>query len=252
MHVIAAFLIGMALISSIYPVKPPSEKLTRVIVCPNAGIVDFPVAETDLRLPVKPASELAEQYVVKQKYDYSCGSAALATILKYQLGEEFSETQVIHGMLRYGDKEKIAERRAFSLLDMKKFVDVLGYRSVGYKAELKDLEKLNMPCIIPIELFGYRHFTVFKGMYKGHVFIADPFRGVSSYPAAQFNQMWHQNVIFVIYPKGEEQLSLLRLSPADLRIIEENLTYDMMFNMGPHLEPRPVEPFPEMRYIKGW
>lgn len=252
MHVLVAFLIGMSLVSSIYPVKPPAEKETRIIACPDAGIVDFPVPEIDLRLPVKPASALADQYVVKQKYDYSCGSAALATILKYQLGEQFSETQVIHGMLRYGDKEKIAERRAFSLLDMKKFVDVLGYRSVGYKAELKDLEKLNMPCIIPVELFGYRHFTVFKGMYKGHVFIADPFRGVSSYPADQFNKMWHQNVIFVIYPKGEEQLSLLRLKEADLCIIEKDLAYDMMFNMQPQLEPRPVEPFPDLRHIKGW
>ncbi len=251
MHIIVAFLIGISVLAGFRPLETPPEKETRLIACPDAGIVKYPVAQTELRLNIEPASEISLRHVVKQKYDYSCGSAALATILKYQLGEKFSETQVIHGLLRYGDKEKIAERRAFSLLDMKKFMDILGYESVGYRANIKDLEKLNMPCIIPIELFGYRHFTVFKGMYKDHVFIADPYQGVSSYSSDKFQELWHENVIFVIYPKGEEQLSLLKLRQEDLRLIEEDLIYDMMFHMQPQLEPRPPEINPYEHYVKG-
>jgi uncharacterized protein len=252
MHVLAAFFIVVSLVAGYYPLTSPPEKELRLVTCPDAGIVEFPVAETTVRLPVEPADQIQQRHLVKQKYDYSCGSAALATILKYQVGEPFTETQVIHGLLRYGDKEKIAERRAFSLLDMKKFIDVLGYQSVGYRANIEDLKDLNMPCIIPIELFEYRHFTVFKGVYKNHVFIADPFRGISSYPANQFEEMWHQNVIFVVYPKGKEQLSLLKLRTEDLRLIEEDWLEDLMFNLGPMLEPRPPEPFPTQGQIKGY
>lgn len=235
MHVLVAFLISVALISGFHPLKEIPENEVRFMAPYDDGITtnsDYPVpyvlTPVEHRLQVKPASEIQFSRIVNQKYDYSCGSASLATVLKYQLAEDFSETQVIHGMLKYGDKSRIMERRAFSLLDMKKFVTALGYSGVGYKADIQDLEKLDMPCIMPIELYGYRHFTVFKGIHRGHVFIADPFRGNTSYPVSEFKKIWHKNVIFVIYPSGEEQLSLLEIKKEDLRFIDEDRTLDIL------------------------
>ena len=235
MHVLIAFLISVALISGFHPLKEIPENETRFMAPLDDGIttntdsyVPYAIIPVEHRLDVTPASEIEFSRIVHQKYDYSCGSAALATILKYQLAEDFTETQVIHGMLKYGDKTKIMERRAFSLLDMKKFVNALGYTGVGYKAEIKDLETLDMPCILPIELYGYRHFTVFKDIYRNHVFIADPFRGNTSYPIPEFKKLWHKNVIFVIYPTGEEQLSLLEIKNEDLRFFDEDRTLDIL------------------------
>jgi uncharacterized protein len=177
----------------------------------------------------KPHTEILNERIIKQEFDYSCGSAALATLLRYYLGEALTERQVIHGLLRYGDSEQIAERRAFSLLDMKKFVKVLGYKGIGYKAEIEDLKELEGPCVLPIKLFGFRHFTVFKGIYKGHVFLADPFKGHNSYTLPEFKKFWYQNVIFVVYPEGAKELSALQLQEADLRFIDEDTTFQLMF-----------------------
>ncbi|MFZ5572854.1 MAG: C39 family peptidase [Thermodesulfobacteriota bacterium] len=190
---------------------------------------------TVIRPVVKPLSDILDDRIIRQEFDYSCGSAALSTLLNFYLGEKLSERQVIHGLLRYGDSEQIAERRAFSLLDMKKFVTVLGYKGVGYKAEITDLEELGKPCILPIKVFGYRHFTVFKGIYKGHVFLADPWKGHSSYTLSEFKDIWYENVLFVVYPEGGKELDALRLKESDLRFIDEDTTFYYLFRQPPLL-----------------
>ncbi|RJQ83542.1 MAG: peptidase C39 [Desulfobacteraceae bacterium] len=183
---------------------------------------------------VVPASVLLHGGLVQQTYDYSCGSAALATVLKYQMGEDLTERQVIAGLLRYGDKEAIASRRAFSLLDMKHFVDRLGYKGVGYTAEVKDLQELGRPCIVPITVFNYRHFVVFKGIYRGHIFFADPRFGNTSYSLEEFQKIWFRNAIFVVYSKnGRSELSALQLKKEDLHFIDEDAANDILFTHDP-------------------
>jgi predicted double-glycine peptidase len=71
---------------------------------------------------MEPFSELKYKNIVRQAYDYSCGSAALVTILKFHLGLDVSEQQSMEGMMAFGEKDKIIERRGFSLLDMKRYL----------------------------------------------------------------------------------------------------------------------------------
>src|SRR4029077_10081261 len=56
--------------------------------------------------------------VVRQHYDFSCGSAAVATLLTYNYGHPVEEMNVLNAMYEAGDKAKI-RREGFSLLDMK-------------------------------------------------------------------------------------------------------------------------------------
>jgi hypothetical protein len=222
MHVVIAFIIGISLFSGFIPIKPRPEK---EMVIP----VDGTTANVKIRGHIKPLSAFQSDRLVKQAYDYSCGSSALATLLKFHFGEKLTEKQVIQGMLHYGDIEKIQRRRAFSLLDMKKFVNKLGYRGVGYKAKIEDLIDLDSPGIIPIKIFNYRHFTVLKGIHKGHIFLVDPWRGHSSYSLSQFQQMWYNNVIFIVYPpKGKPELKALVLKEEDLRFIDEDTSYELL------------------------
>jgi hypothetical protein len=88
---------------------------------------------------LEPFSELKYKHIVRQAFDYSCGSAALVTILNYHLGVMVNEQQAMEGMLEKGEKDKIIERRGFSLLDMKRYVGSLGMSGAGFKAEIKDL-----------------------------------------------------------------------------------------------------------------
>ena len=234
MSALVAFVIIVSIFSGYHGViKKPQDKV-------NINI-DTHYGNIRIRHKVRPLSEFKDENIIKQLYDYSCGSAALATVLRYYLGENFSEKQVINGLLRYGDAKKIAQRRGFSLLDMKRFVNVLGYEGVGYTAEIDDLLTLDNPCIIPIEILDRRHFVVLKGIYKkDHVFVADPALGNMSISMASFKKMWYKDVLFIVYPKGAKGLTALRLKEEDLRIIDEDMERRILFHDAPPFTP-PVD-----------
>ena len=203
------------------------------------------------RYEVTPHNVLAYKHVIAQEYDYSCGSAALATLLNYSLGESLSEKQVIQGMMKHGDKEQIKRLRAFSLLDMKRLCNVLGYEAAGYKAEMEDLKNPDYwPCIVPIEIYGYRHFVVLKGIHDGHVFMADPFRGNVSQTLHHFKESWYESVLFLVQEAADmpKAKNFLALSKDDLRYIREDTTWDIIKDAGVPFE-FPVEL--RRREVKG-
>ena len=228
MHILAGFVIIVCLFGSFHTVNPLRDNE----IYYDVGGAGTPVV---IRQQVIPLNEFQFKNITKQSFDYSCGSAALATLLNSYLGENFTERQVIQGLMDLGSKEKIAERRAFSLLDMKKFVSTLGYNGNGYKAELNDLETLGKPCILPIEFLGYRHFTIFRGIHGNHIFLADPYRGNTSYTLSAFKDMWYENVIFVVDRSANDMKwpNQMKLSNDDLRYINEKTTLDILTNYGP-------------------
>ncbi len=225
MHIVAAFVIFAALISGFVNEYIPPENEFLFSTGSNSNI--------RLRVNMAPQSEILFNNIIKQNYDYSCGSAALATLLNFSLGEDLTEEQVIHGMLKHGDTAQIKKLRAFSLYDMQSLCLILGYDAQGYRAELKELENPEYwPCIVPVTFYGYRHFVVFKGIYAGHVFVADPFKGNSSYTISQFEKMWHDNIMFLVSPgpSRKNTLDLLKLSEQDLRYVREDTVRDIMLN----------------------
>ncbi len=229
MPIIFGFIILITFMGTSYPMRDlPKGDLK---IYPNIQSMEH----IRLNQTVKPSTELDYKNVVKQEFDFSCGSAALATLLNHYLGERFTEQQVIQGLMAYGDAEKIQQRRAFSLLDMKRFVEVLGYKADGYKAELDDIRALNKPAIMRLELSGYQHFAVYRGIYGNHIFFADPFRGNTSYTIDQFLTMWSGNIVFIVSTE-EVRTNALRLRNEDLRIID----FDMERQIVPAEFPPPA------------
>jgi len=225
--VAAIFAVLASFTSSVYPIlDQPKSEMNIAVPGPGPG---------HIRTFVNPASEINKDHLIKQGYDFSCGSAALAIILNFYLGENFTEKQVIQGLLHYGDVEQIQKRQAFSLLDMKKFVKVLGYQAEGYKAELDDLKSLTTPCIIPIKVMEYRHFVVFKGIHDGHIFLTDPWRGDVSYVLSDFNELWYEKVMFVVSKENGQVLNNLRLRPEDLSYIHDEAARQYIF--GNRIDP---------------
>ena len=51
---------------------------------------------------LEPMSQVQFRNVIRQAYDYSCGSAALTTLLDYYLGRNLEERQVMEGLLQRG------------------------------------------------------------------------------------------------------------------------------------------------------
>lgn len=170
---------------------------------------------------VKPALENQFRGIVRQAYDYSCGSAALTTMLNGYVGTNLTEQQTMEGLLRYGEYNRIVERRSFSLLDMKRFVLALGIESGGYRGEFSDLVKQQQPAIVPISYAGFKHFVVFKAYKNGRVYVADPALGNISFDENRFKEIWENNTLFLINVPKDQQKDFLALQDADLRHVED-------------------------------
>ena len=156
---------------------------------PGAGNARFNVK-------VKSLVDLRFKRVVRQQYDLSCGAAALATLFKYFYGDDTGEKQIIDGIMEFGDKEKI-EKDGFSMLELKKFGERVGYVSKGYRINNAEaLTRIKIPLLTLTNTRGYNHFVVIKGIKDGEVFLADPAFGNRSVPMEDFEEQWN-NVVLV-------------------------------------------------------
>lgn len=149
-----------------------------------------------LRVPVKSFGEIKFGEVVKQKYDFSCGSAALASLLTHHYNMPITEATVFEEMFKYGDKEKI-EKKGFSMLDMKKFLSRRGLNSDGYTLTVKDVAKLAMPTIALVNYNGYNHFVVVKGVVDNKVLVGDPSIGLHIIEEDKFDKSSNGIFLFI-------------------------------------------------------
>lgn len=170
---------------------------------------------------IKPAVEDQFRGIVRQAYDYSCGSAALTTLLNGYVGTSLTEQQTMSGLLQYGEYQRIIERRSFSLLDMKRFVTAIGLESGGYRGEFSDLVNLGQPAIVPISYAGFKHFVVYKAYKDGRVYVADPALGNISFDENRFKEVWDNNTLFVVSVPESQRKDLLALKNSDMRHVED-------------------------------
>ncbi|HTS52791.1 MAG TPA: C39 family peptidase [Burkholderiales bacterium] len=134
---------------------------------------------------------------IKQQYDFSCGSAALATLLAYHYGDPVTEAQVFQYMYERGDQAKI-QREGFSLLDIKRYLEAHGYNADGFETSLDKLAKVGVPAIVLISDEGYHHFVVVKGILGGKVLVGDPSIGSRIVSRTEFARLWSNGIVFVI------------------------------------------------------
>ncbi|MCL1636014.1 C39 family peptidase [Luteimonas sp. SX5] len=149
---------------------------------------------------VKTFRDLRYREMMQQHYDFSCGSAALATLLHYGYGIEVSETDLIKKMLVGADPKEVV-KNGFSMLDMKRYVESIGYRGHGFRIKPDALYQLQMPVIALMEVRGYRHFVLVKGASAGRVFIADPALGHRVVYEKDFVKGWNGVVLAVVGDK---------------------------------------------------
>lgn len=133
---------------------------------------------------------------IRQRYDFSCGSAALATLLTYQYDMPTTENDVLRDMIAHGDAERI-RTAGFSLLDMQTYLASRGLRSNGYRLSLDRLAEARVPAIALIDTNGYRHFVVVRGVTPDRVLLGDPNLGTRTMPRVRFEENWN-GVLFVI------------------------------------------------------
>jgi predicted double-glycine peptidase len=170
----------------------------RVIICLLAVIASFG-PHLAFAGPVRSLQEIRQEGVVIQKWDTSCGAAALATVLTYGLQDPLSEREVARGMLGMTEPLKVKHRGGFSLLDMKHFVETRGLKGRGFRGmTMNQLLALQTP-IVPILQYGNPHFVVVRGLDRyGRVNIADPGFGNRTMSVQGFESVWQNGIGFVV------------------------------------------------------
>lgn len=150
----------------------------------------------DYTLPVRTFEDRRFDGVVRQRFDFSCGSAALATLLRYHYNYDVAEDRAFRGMWLRGDQAQIRQL-GFSLLDMKRWLATRGIAADGYKVSLDQVAQTGVPGIALIAVRRYRHFVVVKGVTATEVLVGDPSLGLVAMPRTAFQQAWN-GIYFVI------------------------------------------------------
>jgi uncharacterized protein len=153
----------------------------------QAGLVELDSGA--VQAPVKSWRELRFLRVVAQQYDFSCGSAAVATLLTFGYDRPTGEGAPFTRMYAKGNQDVI-RKVGFSLLDMREYLVDAGYDAQGFKADLDTAVRIGLPAITLITTGTYHHFVVLRGMRGGQVLIADPSRGLRTISREDFEKMW--------------------------------------------------------------
>ena len=175
-------------------------RLPWILLCAlgAARAADMPLGGATFAVPVRSMKELRFASTLRQQYDFSCGSAALATLLTHHYAVSVSESTVFDAMWAQGDQARI-RREGFSLLDMQRYLASRGFLADGFRLPLDKLVEAGLPAIVLVTENGYNHFVVIKGAAAGRILLGDPSRGTRAMPRERFEAAWPTRLLFVIH-----------------------------------------------------
>lgn len=165
-------------------------------------------------ISVRSWKDLKFTNMVRQRTDFSCGAAALATVFNYAYNKNTTEQQVLINMFKVADPDIVREK-GFSLLDMKRYIQAVGMTGEGYKVDFDALRELKIPGIVLISIRGYKHFVVLRKVTGDEVFVADPALGNRVMSRSDFELAWN-GVVFVVMGEGYDAQTVLLKPPKPL------------------------------------
>jgi predicted double-glycine peptidase len=154
-----------------------------------------------MKMPVTSMKARPFKNVVMQQYDFSCGAAVVATVLTHHYGQSVAESDVFTSMYENGDQAVIKEN-GFSFLDMKNYFGRIGMKADGYGLTLDEVSELGVPVIALIDLEGYNHFVVVKGIKGKRVLLGDPAFGTMVMDRKKFDSI-RQDIFLVVRSKAK-------------------------------------------------
>jgi predicted double-glycine peptidase len=173
---------------------------------------------------IRSLKEIRNEGVVRQRWDMSCGAAALSTLLTYDFKDNTPETSIVVWILHRVDPVRVHSRGGFSLLDLKHFAEARGYHAEGFSGmSIQDLALEKTSVITPIRLKGFDHFIVVKGIVAGHVIVADPGFGNMTMRVDRFQKLWKNGIVFVVHPPDERMIVEKNLSMASRLLPDETV-----------------------------
>ncbi len=157
-----------------------------------------------VRQSAKSLRDFQRDNVVIQRMDYSCGSAALATLLRFYFQDDVGEKEIldtIFARLRRSEnpQAELKDRieNGFSMLDLLNASKDLGYLGAVVRIPIAKLADSQAPVIVRIEKYDYKHFVVFRGIHDDTVYLADPIRGNVRVSIQEFLEQWSGESLFL-------------------------------------------------------
>jgi len=190
--------------------------------------------------------EIKNKNLVRQKEDYSCGSASLATILKYYYNYEISEKEILDmvmklkGITKDNFVQKIKEAGGLSFLDLSIIAKTKGFKALGLALDYNTLTKLKAPVILFVKIRKNEHFTVYKGADSKNVYLADPSFGNIKVRISKFKEMFY-NREDLKYPG-----KILAILPIDINRVKINKDYNKI-----EKEKNIIEEIIKMKMVKS-
>jgi predicted double-glycine peptidase len=196
---------------------------------------------------VRTFKDLKDERAVRQKYDFSCGAAALTILLKHYYNLNVTEESVVNFIIhKRGPEEAIRrykEKKGFSLLDLKVAAASVGFKAVAYSdMTLVDLVELKLPVIVPIRIRDYDHFIVFRGLQADRVVLTDPIIGNTTMKTGNFVSAWRNGVGMILASKKGMIPTNWQPNATQQSFVSEGMTRSLMRPAGPSFVPhRPGE-----------
>ena len=132
-------------------------------------------------VPVTSWTEIRDQGIIKQRFDYSCGSAAVATVLHHFYRLEVDEATII---------DKIGLKDEFSFADLARVMEEYALKAVAVALDFDHLQRMTMPAIVYLDFHGQGHFSVLRGINSSSVWLGDPSWGNIHMSPDRFRGMW--------------------------------------------------------------
>ncbi len=171
------------------------------IVSPVLFISSFNAFAQKAYFQIRSLKEIKMNEIQKQTLDYSCGAASLALLLKNYFEDMYNEQSILSDIVFRLSKQEMEQSmiKGFSMLDLKKTAQRLGYIADGVILPQNAVTALKGPVIILLKKSGNNHFVVLKGATQGHAFIADPAHGHLSMPLYELFTQWNGEALILGY-----------------------------------------------------
>ena len=115
---------------------------------------------------------------MKQRFDYSCGAVAVATVLHHFYRLEVDEATII---------DKIGLKDEFSFADLARVMAEYALNAVAL--DFDHLQRMMVPAIVYLDFYGEGHFSVLRGISASSVWLGDPSWGNIHMSPARFRGM---------------------------------------------------------------
>jgi predicted double-glycine peptidase len=154
----------------------------------------------------KPLSYLEQKYsvTVPQRFDFTCGAAALATLITHYWDQNTSEAKVLETLHSRYSKDTMSsevwkemQKKGFSLDDLIWAANKLGFEAQAASLPAEELGKIDGPIIVHVLEAKDSHFTVLRLRAAGWTYLSDPVQGAVTLTNEEFDRKYTGSALAV-------------------------------------------------------